>query len=73
MAHVNPRGPIDLARRVGCDDLDDTLGIKGTPLAVAGKGVIPKEAIMGRDPDPKRLAAALKYWKVGAKREGAKR
>ena len=23
---------------------------------------------LGRDPDPKRLAAAIKYWKVGQKR-----
>ena len=30
---------------------------------------------LGRDPDPARLRAALKYWKVGAKakRKGAKR
>jgi len=26
---------------------------------------------LGRDPDPKRLAAALRYWKVGRKRGGA--
>ena len=25
---------------------------------------------LGRDPDKKRLREALKYWKVGAKREG---
>jgi len=31
---------------------------------------------LGRDPDPKRLAAALRYWKVGRKpkpRKGEKR
>jgi hypothetical protein len=26
---------------------------------------------LGRDPDPKRLKAALRYWKVGVKARGA--
>ena len=28
---------------------------------------------LGRDPDPKRLKAALRYWKVGAKRKAKKK
>ncbi len=62
MADVNPRGPIDLDRRVGRDDLDDTLGIKGTPLAVAGRRVIPKESNDGPRPGAK-VATHAKYLK----------
>ena len=36
-----------------------------------GKKVTPKVLeYLGRDPDPKRLAAALRYWKVGKKPKG---
>jgi len=28
---------------------------------------------LGRDPDPKRLAAALRYWKVGRKPKAPRR
>lgn len=35
----------------------------------AGKIVQRCVEYLGRSPDPKRLAAALKYWKVGGRRK----
>jgi hypothetical protein len=46
--------------------------VRGMRDRITGKVHEKTLEYLGRDPDPKRLAAAMKYWKVGTKRKARK-
>ena len=62
--------PTPRSRRKKCAD-KQTFGSRSRAGTLCGR----RRQIchLGRDPDPKRLKRALRYWKVGAKRKAKKK